>query len=44
MFLFRLYYADWYIFLNCLISGVVYTIVGTIFGLKTGSRLKMVGE
>ncbi|WP_449245027.1 hypothetical protein [Desulfobacca acetoxidans] len=44
IFLYRLYYADWYIVLNCLIGGVVYTFVGTMLGLNMGKRLKMVVE
>jgi hypothetical protein len=44
IFLYRLYYANWYIVLNCLIGGVVYTLVGTVLGLNMGKRLRMVVE
>lgn len=44
IFLYRLYYATWYIVLNCLIGGVVYTIIGTVLGWKLGKRLRMVVE
>lgn len=42
--LYRLYYADWYIFLNCIISGVLYTFIGTRIGSNMGNKLKMVVE
>lgn len=44
IFFFRLYYADWYIVLNCLIGGVLYTAIGTVVGLNMGKRLGMVAE
>ncbi len=44
IFLYRLYYADWYIVLNCLVNGVIYTIIGTVLGLNMGKRLRMVVE
>ena len=44
IFLYRLYYANWFIFLNCLIGGVLYTLVGTLLGLNMGKKLGMVVE
>ncbi len=44
IFFFRLYYADWYIVLNCLIGGVLYTAIGTVVGLNMGKKLRMVAE
>lgn len=44
IFLYRLYYADWYVVLNCLVNGVLYTIIGTVLGLNMGKRLRMVVE
>lgn len=44
IFFFRLYYADWYIVLNCLIGGVFYTAIGTVVGLNMGKKLGMVAE
>ncbi len=44
VFLYRLYYADWYIALNILVGGVFYTVIGTALGLSMGKRLRMVVE
>ena len=44
IFLYRLYYADWYIVLNTLIGGVGYTLIGVALGLGMGKRLRMVVE
>ena len=39
--MYRLFYPDWYIGLNALIS-VVYSAVGAVLGLLLGARLKKV--
>ncbi len=41
MYMYRLFYPDWYIGLNALIS-VVYSAVGAVLGLLLGARLKKV--
>ncbi|MEN6413554.1 MAG: hypothetical protein ABFC84_12495 [Veillonellales bacterium] len=42
-FLYRMYYADWYIYLAMLINGLLYTAVGAACGLQLGCRLSRVG-
>jgi uncharacterized MAPEG superfamily protein len=42
-FLYRLYYADWYIALILLMNGFVYTAIGAACGTLLGSRLSKVG-
>lgn len=42
-FLYRLYYADWYIALILLLNGFVYTAIGAACGTLLGSRLSKVG-
>ncbi|MDL1970329.1 MAG: hypothetical protein LWW94_05030 [Candidatus Desulfofervidaceae bacterium] len=42
MVLYRLYYADWYIWLYLLVPGFLYTFVATFAGIKLGQRLKCV--
>ena len=41
--LYRLYYADWYIYLVMLVNGFLYTMIGAGCGLWLGSRLAEVG-
>ena len=38
MFLYRLYYADWYLALYMLINGLLYSSIGAWLGFKTGSK------
>ena len=42
--LYRLYYADWYIYLVMAINGFLYTMIGAGCGLLLGSRLADVGS
>ncbi len=42
MFLYRLFYADWYIIMNLTISGFVYTFIGVLLGTVLGKKLKKV--
>ena len=42
MFLYRLFYADWYIIMNLTISGFVYTFIGVLLGITLGKKLKKV--
>ena len=42
--LYRLYYADWYIYLVMLVNGFLYTMIGAGCGLLLGSRLADVGS
>lgn len=42
-FLYRLYYADWYIDMLVVINGFAYTAVGAACGMLLGSRLSRVG-
>lgn len=44
MILYRLFYSDWYIAVNLLINGFLYTFIGTWFGISLGNRLKKVVE
>ncbi|MFQ5772010.1 MAG: hypothetical protein ACE5HX_15855, partial [bacterium] len=44
MFLFRLFFADWYIVLTVIISGFLYTAIAVPTGFKLGRRLKKVSE
>ena len=39
MLLFRLYFADWYIFLSILMNGFVFTFMGVMLGKKFSDRL-----
>ncbi|QDR79102.1 MptD family putative ECF transporter S component [Sporomusa termitida] len=41
--LYRMYYADWYIYLLLLINGFLYTAIGAVCGVRLGSRLCRVG-
>ena len=41
--LYRLYYADWYIYLVMAVNGFMYTMIGAGCGLMLGSRLADVG-
>ena len=41
--LYRLYYADWYIYLVMAVNGFLYTMIGAGCGLLLGSRLADVG-
>jgi hypothetical protein len=41
---YRLYFADWYIFLSILFNGFVYTGIGVFFGRRFSNTLKMVQE
>lgn len=42
-FLYRLYYADWYIWLLMAVNGFLYTTVGAVSGIRLGRRLAGVG-
>ena len=42
-FLYRLYYADWYIAMNCAVGGFLYAAVGAAGGVLLGKALKKVG-
>jgi len=42
--LYRLYYADWYIYLVMSVNGFLYTMIGAGCGLVLGSRLADVGS
>lgn len=42
-FLYRMYYADWYIFLLLAVNSFVYTAVGALCGVVLGRRLSEVG-
>ncbi|MDP2767380.1 MAG: hypothetical protein Q8O41_08020, partial [Candidatus Methanoperedens sp.] len=44
MFLYRLFYADWYIIMTLTISGFVYTFIGVLLGITLGKKLKKVVE
>ncbi|WP_243684481.1 hypothetical protein [Methanosarcina barkeri] len=44
MVLYRLFYSNWYIAVNLLIDGFLYTFIGTWFGISLGNRLKKVVE
>ncbi|MDI9394895.1 MAG: hypothetical protein QM426_05520 [Euryarchaeota archaeon] len=44
MVLYRLFYSEWYIIANILISGFLYTFIGAWFGISLGNRLKKVAE
>lgn len=39
MLLFRLYFADWYIWLNLIFNGMIYTTIGTFLGKRFSDRL-----
>ena len=41
--LYRMYYADWYIYMLLLINGFLYTAIGAVCGVRLGSRLCRVG-
>lgn len=41
--LYRLYYADWYIYLLLAVSGFLYTAIGAVCGMALGRRLATVG-
>lgn len=42
MFFYRLYYADWYIFLYMLVNGLLYSSFGCLMGYKVGCKLQQV--
>jgi hypothetical protein len=42
IFLYRLFYADWYIMINIIISGFVYTFIGVLLGITLGKKLRKV--
>lgn len=42
MFFYRLYYADWYIWLYVVVSGFTYSLIGALMGYAMGDRLKQV--
>lgn len=42
MFFYRLYYADWYIFLYMVVNGLVYSSIGTWFGFRLGNKLRQI--
>ena len=42
MFFYRLYYADWYIFLYMFVNGLLYSSLGCIMGYKVGCKLQQV--
>jgi len=42
-FLYRLYYADWYIWLILIVNGFIYTLIGAACGIVLGKRLLKVG-
>lgn len=42
MFFYRLYYADWYIFLYMLVNGLIYSTIGCILGYRVGCKLQQV--
>lgn len=41
--LYRMYYADWYIYLLLIVNGFLYTIIGVVCGTRLGSRLCRMG-
>lgn len=41
--LYRMYYADWYIYLMLIVNGFLYTIIGAVYGTRLGSRLCRMG-
>jgi len=42
IFMYRLFYADWYIIMNLTINGFVYTFIGVLLGIVLGKKLKKV--
>ncbi len=42
IFMYRLFYADWYIMMNLTINGFVYTFIGVLLGIVLGKKLKKV--
>lgn len=42
MFFYRLYYADWYIFLYMFVNGLLYSSVGAFIGYRIGCKLQQV--
>jgi hypothetical protein len=42
IFLYRLFYADWYIIMNLTINGFVYTFMGVLLGITLGKKLRKV--
>jgi len=42
IFMYRLFYADWYIIMNLTINGFVYTFIGVLLGITLGNKLKKV--
>ena len=41
---YRLYFADWFIWLSVLVSGFLYAAAGTLPGLKLGLRLRRISD
>ena len=42
--LYRLFFADWYIFMVMAVNGFLYTMIGSVFGALLGVRLSGVGS
>lgn len=42
MFFYRLYYADWYIFLYMFVNGLLYSSIGSFLGYRIGCKLQQV--
>ena len=42
MFFYRLYYADWYIFLYMVVNGLLYSSIGSFLGYRIGCKLQQV--
>lgn len=42
MFFYRLYYADWFIGLYMVVNGLLYSSIGSWFGMRIGKRLQQV--
>lgn len=41
---YRLYFANWFIWLSVMVSGFLYAVLGTLPGLKLGLRLRRISE
>lgn len=42
IFMYRLFYANWYVIMNLTINGFVYTFIGVLIGISLGKKLKKV--
>ena len=42
MFFYRLYYADWYLALFVVVNGFIYTLLGSLLGMRVGAKLRQV--